>query len=113
KDCVAGLLGDGAARQGHHVYRSGGLAAGRPRAVHAAQRDPAAVFMKHRVFLLVAVLLAALGLVLSEVRKPEVPVSPAPLLFFVADTERELTRMPMRVTRLPDEKEIEIGDEIA
>jgi len=69
--------------------------------------------MKHRIFLLVAVLLAALGLMLSEVRKPEVPVSPAPLLFFVADTERELTRMPMRVTRLPDEEEIEIGDRLA
>ncbi|HTQ85372.1 MAG TPA: M48 family metalloprotease [Candidatus Solibacter sp.] len=69
--------------------------------------------MKHRAYLLVAVLLAALGLVMSEVRKPDVPVSPAPLLFFVADTERELTRMPMQVTRLSDEKEIEIGNQLA
>jgi len=69
--------------------------------------------MKNRLFLLVAVLLAALGLVLNEALKPEVPVSPAPLLFFLADTQRELTRMPMRVTRLPDEKEIEIGNAIA
>ncbi len=69
--------------------------------------------MKHRVYLLVAVLLASLGLVLSEVRKPDVPVSPAPLLFFLADTQRELTRMPMVVTRLPDEKEIEIGNQLA
>ena len=60
--------------------------------------------MKHRAYLLVAVLLAALGLVMSEVQKPDVPVSPAPLLFFLADTQRELTRMPMQVTRLPDEK---------
>ena len=69
--------------------------------------------MKHRVYLLVAVLLAALGLVLSELQKPDVPVSPAPLLFFLADTQRELTRMPMAVTRLPDEKEIEIGNQLA
>jgi len=69
--------------------------------------------VKHRLYLLLAVLLAALGLVLSEVRKPDVPVSPAPLLFFLADTQRELTRMPMAVTRLPDEKEIELGNELA
>ena len=69
--------------------------------------------MRHRAYLLVAVLLAALGLVLSEVRKPDVPVSPAPLLFFLADTERELTRMPMQVTRLSDEQEIQIGSQLA
>jgi predicted Zn-dependent protease len=69
--------------------------------------------MKNRVFLLVAVLLAALGLALSEVRKPDVPVSPAPLLFFLADTQRELTRLPMRVTRLSDDKEIDIGNQLA
>jgi len=69
--------------------------------------------VKNRVFLLVVVLLAALGLALSEVRKPDVPVSPAPLLFFLADTQRELTRLPMRVTRLPDDQEIEIGNRLA
>ncbi|HUJ41846.1 MAG TPA: M48 family metalloprotease [Candidatus Acidoferrales bacterium] len=69
--------------------------------------------MKHRVYLLVAVLLAAVGLVMSEMRKPDVPVSPAPLLFFLADTQRELTRMPMAVTRLPDDEEIRIGSQLA
>jgi predicted Zn-dependent protease len=69
--------------------------------------------MRQRVFLLVAVLLVLLGLVLSEVRKPEAPVSPAPFLFFLADTQRELTRLPIAVTRLPDEKEIEIGNQLA
>ncbi|HUK53973.1 MAG TPA: M48 family metalloprotease [Candidatus Binatia bacterium] len=66
-----------------------------------------------RPFLLVAVLLALAGLALSELRKAEAPVSPAPLLFFLADTQRELTRMPMQVTRLSDEKEVEIGDQLA
>lgn len=69
--------------------------------------------MKHRAYLLVAVLLAALGLVMSEVRKPDVPVSPAPLLFFVADTQRELTRMQMQAMSLSDEREIEIGNQLA
>jgi predicted Zn-dependent protease len=69
--------------------------------------------MKHRIYLLVAVLLAALGLVLSEVRKPDVPVSPAPLLFFLADTQRELSQLPKQVAPLPDEKEIEIGNQLA
>src|SRR5208282_3208653 len=113
QDPAGGHLGDEPARPCADVYRSGSLIAGRLRAVHAAKGDPAAVFMKHRIFLLVAVLLAVLGLVLSEALKPEVPVSPAALLFFLADTQRELTRMPMQVTRLPDEKEIEIGNAIA
>jgi len=69
--------------------------------------------MKHRIYLLVAVLLAALGLVLSEVRKPDVPVSPAPLLFFLADMQRELSQLPKHVAPLPDEKEIEIGNQLA
>ena len=69
--------------------------------------------MKNRIFMIVAVLLAGLGLALSEIGKPDVPVSPAPLLFFLADTQRELTRMPMQVTRLSDEKEIEIGNQLA
>ncbi|HMD31831.1 MAG TPA: M48 family metalloprotease [Candidatus Acidoferrales bacterium] len=69
--------------------------------------------MKNRIFLLVAVLLTGLGLALSEISKPDVPVSPAPLLFFLADTQRELTRLPMQVTRISDEKEIEIGNQLA
>jgi len=69
--------------------------------------------MKNRIFLLVAALLAGLGLALSEIGKPDVPVSPAPLLFFLADTQRELTRLPMQVTRLSDEQEIEIGNKLA
>ncbi len=69
--------------------------------------------MKDRVYLLVAVALSVLGLALSEIEKPDVPVSPAPLLFFLADTQRELTRMPMQVTRMPDQEEIEVGNRLA
>src|SRR5215472_13255737 len=58
----------------------------------------------------------ALGLaaiVLSERRKVDVPANPAPLLYLVADTEQELTRMPASFTRMSDPEEIRIGDELA
>lgn len=58
----------------------------------------------------------ALGLaavVTVERRKADAPVSPAALLYLIADTERELTRMPVSFTRMSDQDEIRIGDEIA
>ena len=48
-----------------------------------------------------------------ERRHVEAEVSPAPILYFVADTERELTRIPMSLTRMSDQEEIEIGNEMA
>jgi len=59
------------------------------------------------------VLLGVASVVVSERRKVEVPASPAALLYLVADTEQELTRMPVSFTRMPDEEEIRIGDELA
>ena len=49
----------------------------------------------------------------GERRRVDVPVSPDAVLYFVADTERELTRMPMQLTRMSDADEIRIGDELA
>ncbi|MGC2475614.1 MAG: M48 family metalloprotease, partial [Candidatus Sulfotelmatobacter sp.] len=46
-------------------------------------------------------------------RKVDVPASPAAVLYLVADTEQELTRMPANFTRMSDEEEIRIGDELA
>jgi predicted Zn-dependent protease len=63
-------------------------------------------------FAVVLALLAA-GLVLSQTRKVEAPVAPNALLYLVADTERELTRLPMAYTRIPDSDEIKIGNRIA
>ena len=61
-----------------------------------------------------AVLLLGVGaLWLSERRKAEAPVSPDPILYLIADTERELSRVPARATRLSDAEEIRIGDELA
>ncbi len=49
----------------------------------------------------------------GERRKVDVPASPDAVLYFVADAEREITRMPMQLTRMPDEEEIRIGNELA
>jgi predicted Zn-dependent protease len=69
--------------------------------------------MSQRILFLAALLLAIAGLVLSEVRKADAPVSPAPLLYFLADTQRELTRLPVSFKRIPDNEEVVIGDQIA
>lgn len=57
--------------------------------------------------------LGVAGLVLSQTRKPEAQVAPTALFYVVADTERELTRLPMKYTEIPDADEIKIGDRIA
>ena len=59
------------------------------------------------------VLLGVAAIVGSERRKVDVPVSADALLYLVADTEQELTRMPAKFTRLSDAEEIAIGNEIA
>lgn len=65
--------------------------------------------------------IAFLGIVLcgiaavftGERNKVDAPASPAAILYFVADTEREITRMPMQLTRMSDEQEIQIGNILA
>jgi beta-barrel assembly-enhancing protease len=59
------------------------------------------------------VALGVAAVVVSERRKVETPASPAALLYLVADTEHELTRMPVNFTRMSDAEEIRIGDETA
>jgi len=51
--------------------------------------------MKRWIILAGSVLLSVASLVVSELRKVDVPASPAALLYLVADTEQELTRMPV------------------
>ena len=69
--------------------------------------------MKHWIILAVILLMAAAALVVGERRNAEAEVSPAPILYFVADTERELTRVPVSLTRISDKEEIAVGDEMA
>jgi beta-barrel assembly-enhancing protease len=58
-------------------------------------------------------LLGVASVVVSQRRKVDVPASPAALLYLIADTEQELTRMPARFARMSDEEEIRIGNELA
>jgi predicted Zn-dependent protease len=69
--------------------------------------------MKYRVLFFSAIVLTLAALILSEKRKVEAPVGPDPILYFVADTERELGRLPAAATHLSDHEEIQIGDELA
>jgi predicted Zn-dependent protease len=67
-----------------------------------------------RWIVLIGIVACGIAAVLvSERRKVDVPPSPAAVLYFVADTEREITRMPMRLTRTSDDEEIQAGDELA
>jgi predicted Zn-dependent protease len=59
------------------------------------------------------IVLGVAAIVWSERRRVDVQASPAAMLYLVADTEQELTRMPVHFTRMPDGEEIRIGDEIA
>ena len=69
--------------------------------------------MKHWLIWTAIVLLAVVVIVKAERDKVDVPASPEAILYFVADTERELTRMPMQLTRMPDAEEIRIGNQLA
>src|SRR5947207_963254 len=59
------------------------------------------------------VLCGIMAVFVGERNKVDTPVSPDALLYFVADTEREITRMPMHLTRMSDEQEIRIGNDLA
>lgn len=69
--------------------------------------------MRRWLGLATVLLLGAAALVVGERRKAEAPVSPDPVVYFIADTQRELTRLAATATRLSDAEEIRIGDELA
>lgn len=67
-----------------------------------------------RAAVLVAIIVIAGGaLYYGERSKAEAPVTPAPLMHVIGDAEREATRIPMQMTRLSDDEEIEAGNQIA
>jgi tetratricopeptide (TPR) repeat protein len=59
------------------------------------------------------VMLGVVAIVASELQKVDVSASPASLLYLIADTEQELTRMPVSFARMSDAEEIRVGDELA
>ena len=69
--------------------------------------------MKRGLTLAGIVMMGVAAVVVSERRKVDAPASPAALLYLIADTEQELTRMPVRFTRMSDQDEVRVGNEIA
>jgi predicted Zn-dependent protease len=69
--------------------------------------------MKRYGALAIIVALGIGALVVTQMRRVGAPVSPASLFKWLAGTQREITRVPAAATRMSDEKEIEIGNEMA
>lgn len=69
--------------------------------------------MKRWMALAGILILGTTAIVVTERRKVDTQASPAAVLNFVADSERDLTRMPMDFTRLSDDEEIRAGDQLA
>ena len=67
-----------------------------------------------RLISLIAILAAASGALYYSARhKQETRVGPEAVLNAMADTQRELSRVPAAATRISDEKEISIGNTLA
>src|SRR6266700_4996259 len=69
--------------------------------------------MMRAVAFLTVLLVGLTALYFSERRRNSTPVSANAILAMAADAQRDLTRAPMRLTRLSDDQEITIGNELA
>jgi predicted Zn-dependent protease len=69
--------------------------------------------MKRELAFVLVLLVALAALYFSERRRNSTPVSANAVLEIAADAQRDLTRAPMRLTRLSDEEEISIGNQLA
>lgn len=69
--------------------------------------------MKRWLPLAIILALAAGALYLGQRRKSDAPIGPQAVLGFIAGAEREVSRVPARMTRLSDEEEIALGDRLA
>ncbi len=69
--------------------------------------------MKRWIAFAIIVILGIAALVWSELHPVDVRVAPESLLYFIADSEWELSRLPMAATRLSDQEEIDIGNRMA
>jgi predicted Zn-dependent protease len=69
--------------------------------------------MKHMLALAVVLFVAAGALYLAQHRKRQDAVSADAVVDMAADWQRDVTRAPMQFTRISDEQETQIGDELA
>jgi predicted Zn-dependent protease len=67
-----------------------------------------------RIGVFIGVFLVAVSAIyFSERRHESTPVSANAIVAFAADAQRHLSRVPMRLTRLSDEEEIAVGNQLA
>src|SRR5215467_13865542 len=69
--------------------------------------------MRRAAVFLIVLGVALAALYFSERRRDKSSVSPNAVLEIAADAQRDVTRAPMRFTRLSDEEEIKVGNELA
>lgn len=69
--------------------------------------------MKRAIAFLIVLLVGITGLFFSQRRQDPTPVSANAVVALAADAQRDLTRAPMRLTRLSDDEEIAVGKELA
>jgi predicted Zn-dependent protease len=69
--------------------------------------------MKRAIAFLAVLLVGVAGLYYSQRRHDPTPVSANAIVAMAADAQRDLSRAPMRLTRLSDDEEIAVGKELA
>jgi predicted Zn-dependent protease len=69
--------------------------------------------MKRWLFLLVILGGSGVAIYYARRQQTEVPVGPQAVLNALADTQREISRLPAGIVRLPDEDEVRAGDAMA
>ena len=69
--------------------------------------------MKRWLVMIVILAASAAALYYSQRHKTETRVGPEAVLNALAETQREISRVPAHLTRLSDEEEVRIGDAMA
>lgn len=69
--------------------------------------------MKRAIAFLVVLLVCVAALYFSQRRQDPTPVSANAVVALAADAQRDLSRAPMRLTRLSDDEEIAVGKELS
>jgi predicted Zn-dependent protease len=69
--------------------------------------------MRRAIAFIIVAVIGAAALYFAQKRQQSVPVNANPMVEVVADVQRDVTRVPMRLSRISDEQEIKIGNELA
>jgi beta-barrel assembly-enhancing protease len=69
--------------------------------------------MKRAIAFLIVLLVGLTGLYFSQLRHDSTPVSANAVVDMAANAQRDLSRAPMRLTRLSDDEEIAVGKELS